>query len=180
MDEQTVLNGIDVQAFESALEAVGARPEAARAPKTSRVRWLDGLKFRASVRGHTFLVDEPSHLSGEDTSPNSVEYVLGAYGSCLATGFVMNATKRGVKIQNLEIALESTQDNVFTFLGLVPPSAGHPGFDQIKAKLFVQAAADEATLREIWEQTIATSPVHNSLVRSVTITPEISVFPTSA
>src|SRR5581483_10746652 len=79
MDEQTVLNGIDVQAFESALEAVGARPEAARAPKTSRVRWLDGLKFRASVRGHTFLVDEPSHLSGEDTSPNSVEYVLGAY-----------------------------------------------------------------------------------------------------
>jgi uncharacterized OsmC-like protein len=176
MGDRKIINGIDVEAFESALAAVGEVPESARAPKKSRVRWTGGLKFKADVRDHSFMVDEPARLSGEDTSPNSVEYVLGAYGACLATGFVMNATRRGIEIRNLEVALESTQDNVFTFLGLQPPDAGHPGFDAITAKLYVQADADEDTLRELWEHTVATSPVHNSLVRTVRITPELAAY----
>lgn len=177
MEERKILNGIDVGAFESALAAVGAQPEAAHAPKASRVRWVDGLQFKVFVRNHSFMVDEPPHLTGEDTSPNSVEYVLGAYGSCLATGFVMNATKRGIEVRNLEVALESTQNNVFTFLGLSPSTDGHPGFEQITAKLYVQANADAAALREIWEHTVQTSPVHNCLVRTATIKPEIDIVP---
>ena len=177
MEDHNILNGIDVDAFESALAVVGAQPEAAHAPKASRIRWINGLKFKAFVRNHSFMVDEPTHLTGEDTSPNSVEYVLGAYGSCLATGFVMNATQRGITVRNLEVVLESTQNNVFTFLGLSPSTDGHPGFEEIKAKLYVQADADEATLREIWEHTITTSPVHNCLVRNVTIKPEVDILP---
>ena len=177
MSEHKILNGIDVDAFQSALELVGAQPGAEHAPKASRVRWVDGLKFKALVRNHSFMVDEPAHLTGEDTSPNSVEYVLGAYGACLATGFVMNATKRGVTIRNLEVSLESTQNNVFTFLGLRPSTDGHPGFEEIKAKLYVQADADEATLHEIWDHTVTTSPVHNCLARNVTIKPEVDIIP---
>ncbi|MGH2522382.1 MAG: OsmC family protein [Anaerolineales bacterium] len=176
-EEKKIINGIDVDAFQEALQIVGANPGASHAPKASRVRWMEGLKFKAFVRNHSFIVDEPAHLTGEDTSPNSVEYVLGAYGACLATGFVMNASKRGIAIRNLEVSLESTQDNVFTFLGLAPPTEGHPGFDEIKAKLYVQADADEAAVREIWEHTIQTSPVHNILTRSATIKPEVDVIP---
>jgi uncharacterized OsmC-like protein len=171
------INGIDLEAFKSALEVVGSQPAARHAPKASRVRWMDGLKFKALVRNHTFVVDEPAHLTGEDTSPNSVEYVLGAYGACLATGFVMNASKAGIEIRNLEVSLESTQNNVFTFLGLEPATEGHPGFEEITAKLFVQANADEATLRQIWAQTILTSPVHNILTHHATIKPEVDILP---
>jgi len=177
VDDHKIINGINVDAFQSALEVVGSQPAAKHAPKASRVRWVDGLKFKAFVRNHSFMVDEPAHLTGDDTSPNSVEYVLGAYGACLATGFVMNATKRGIKIRNLEVSLESTQNNVFTFLGLNPSTEGHPGFEEVKAKLFVQAEADEATLREIWEHTIITSPVHNCLARNVAIKPEVDILP---
>ena len=102
-----------------------------------------------------------------------MEYVLGALGACLSTGFVLNATRQGISIINLEVALDSTQDNVFTFFGL--SDEGHPGFMEVRAKLYVQADADEATLQKIWEQSVATSPVGNSLARNVTITPEISV-----
>jgi uncharacterized OsmC-like protein len=174
-EKNTMLNGLDVDAMRAALAAVSSQPQAARAPKASRIRWLSGLQFKAYIRNHTFLVDEPAHLAGEDQSPNSVEYVLGAYGACLATGFVMNATKQGIEIHNLEVALESTQDNVFTFLGF--DTQGHPGFDQITAKLYVQADADEATIREIWDHTVKTSPVHNSLTRSVTIKTDVDVIP---
>ena len=177
MAEGKRLNGLDVEAMESAIELISGQTEASQAPKASRVRWVSGLKFKAFVRNHVFLVDEPTHLTGEDESPNSVEYVLGAYGACLTTGFVWNATRQGITIRNLEVVLESTQDNVFTFLGIDPEGQGHSGLDEITVKLFVQAEADEETIQEIWDHTLKTSPVGNSLTRNVKIKPAVEVIP---
>jgi uncharacterized OsmC-like protein len=170
-----MLNGIDVEGLRGALKTVGAQPEAARARKQARIRWLDRLKFRAYVRNHQFEVDEPTQLAGDNANPTSMEYVLGALGTCLATGFVFNATQRGIAITNLEVALESTQENYLVFLGL--DAERHPGFDHVTAKLYVQADADPAALRELWEHTVRTSPVGNSLTRTVTVTPDIDVIP---
>jgi uncharacterized OsmC-like protein len=170
-----MLNGIDVEGLQAALKAVGGQPEAALARKRARVRWLDRLKFRAYVRNHQFEVDEPTHLAGDNANPTSMEYVLGALGTCLATGFVFNATLRGIAIGNLEVALESTQQNYLVFLGL--DTDRHPGFDQVTAKLYVQADAEPGVLRELWEHTVRTSPVGSSLTRPVTLTPEIDVIP---
>lgn len=167
------INGIDIQAFQESVRAVAAVPEAKHAPKKSRVRWLGGLKVRAYVRNHAFLVDEPPHLTGEDEAPNAMEYVLGALGACLVTGFVLDASKQGIELYNVEVVLDSTQDNVFTFLGL--SEEGHSGFNGIVAKLYVQADADEETLKLLWEHTLRTSPVGNSLTREVPLKPELIV-----
>ena len=168
-------NGIDWGKFEEALGIVGADAKNARAPKAARIRWLGGLKLKVGVRNHTFLVDEPSHLTGEDEAPNAVEYVLGAYGACLATGLIINASRRNIELYNLELALESTQDNAFSFMGI--NDTGHSGIDEIKVKLYVQADTDEQTLREVWEHTLKTSPVGNTLIYPVKITPELAVIP---
>jgi uncharacterized OsmC-like protein len=175
MSERNIINGLDVDAIETALGLV-AETGKRTAPKASRVRWAGGLQFKVHVRNHTFMVDEPTHLTGEDESPNSVEYVLGAYGACLATGFVWNATRRGITVRNMEVALESTQNNAFTFIGIDPEGQGHSGLEVITAKLYIQANADEATIREIWEHTLKTSPVGNSLSRIVTIKPELDIL----
>src|SRR5437867_2497755 len=160
MEEPRMLNGLDVEGLRTAIAAVGAQPEAARARKAARVRWVDRLNFRAYVRNHSFEVDEPTHLAGLDASPTSMEYVLGALGTCLATGFVFNASQRGIAIRNLEIALDSTQENYFAFLGI--GAGGHPGFDRIAVKLYVQTDADAAVIEEVWRHTVGTSPVGNS------------------
>jgi uncharacterized OsmC-like protein len=175
MPEPTVLNGLDVGAMREAVAAVGAQPAAARAPKSARIRWADRLHFRAQVRNHAFEVDEPTHLAGEDAGPTSMEYVLGALGTCLATGFVYNATQRGLSIRNLELLVESTQQNYFTFLGLADD--GHPGFDAVTVKLYVQTDNDDAVVREVWEHTVRTSPVGNSLSRRVAIRTDLDVLP---
>jgi hypothetical protein len=124
MGEGKKINGLDIEETREAIATVGAQPENSNAPKKSRCKWLTGLKFKTYVRNHVFLVDEPAHLAGEDESPNSMEYVLGAYAACLATGFVLNASQKGIDIHNLEVAVDSTQNNVFTFLGL--SKEGHP------------------------------------------------------
>ncbi|MEO0158039.1 MAG: OsmC family protein, partial [candidate division WOR-3 bacterium] len=102
-----------------------------------------------------------------------VEYVLAALGGCLTVGFVLNATKNNIKIDALEVSLEGRIDNILTFLGL--SDEGHPGYREITAKLYVRASADQKTLEEVWRKTVETSPVGNTLSRTVRIIPQLSV-----
>ena len=80
MEEPKLVNGLNVKEFEEAVNQVAEQQGAQHAPKKSRIRWKGGFKFSALVRNHTFLIDEPAHLTGEDEAPNSMEYVLGASG----------------------------------------------------------------------------------------------------
>lgn len=173
MAEDEKLNGFNLEAYREGVAVAREREGASRAPKSCRIEWVRGVVFKTHIRQHTFVVDEPKRLGGEDTHPNSMEYVLGAYGACLAAGFVMNASKEGVAIHELDVTLDSTQDNAFTFLGI--DSGGHPGFDHIRAKLKVRADADEEQIRQLWEHTVRTSPVHNTLSESVRLDPEVEV-----
>lgn len=175
MLERNNVNGLDGEAIETALDVISKKGRRG-APKTARVDWVGGLQFKVHVRDHTFLVDEPTQLTGEDLSPNAVEYVLGAYGACLTTGFIWNATRRGIIVRSMEATLESIQNNSFTFLGIDEEGQGHSGLEEITVKFYVQADTDEATIREIWDHTVKTSPVGNSLTRVVTLKPELEIL----
>lgn len=167
------LNGLDLGAMQALVQTIQADSNAAEPFNewTARVRWQGGFRSQALVRGHTFVIDEPADLVGKDAAPNAAEYLLGAYGACLTTGFVLNATKRGVRLRNLEVSLDGRIDNILTFLGL--SQKGHPGYREIVARAYVDAEADDATLRDIWRETVASSPVGNSLTRPVAIREEI-------
>jgi uncharacterized OsmC-like protein len=52
---------------------------------------------------------------------------------------------------------------------------GHPGYREIKVKLYVKADAQREVLERIWAETLETSPVANSLTRVVSLTPELSI-----
>jgi len=167
------LNGLDLDQVQQLVQQIEADPDSAQPMNkwNARVRWLGGFKGQALVRNHTFVIDEPAKLVGQDMAPNAVEYVLGALGACLTVGFVLNATKRGVPIRNLEVALDGDLDNILTFLGL--SQEGHPGYREIIAKAYVDAEADQATVEQIWQETVATSPVGNTLARPVSLRPEV-------
>jgi len=176
MASEEVLNGINVRALRELLrEAERNRELVEKLNKwSSRVVWLGGgFRFKAYVRNHSIEFSEPSELGGPDTSPNPVEYVLSALGACYATGFIFNATKRGVRVRNLELALEGEIENIGVFLGI--SSEGSPGYRRIKVKAYVDADADEKVIREIWEETIRTSPVGLTLERNVEVVPEVKV-----
>ncbi len=170
------VNGIDVDKLREMLDEVSRNRDKVDELNrwSARVRWLNsGFNFRAYVRNHSFLISEPSELGGPDTSPNAVEYVISALGACLLTGFVFNATKRGVRIRNAEIAVDGELDNILVFLGL--SSEGHPGYRRVNVKLYVDADADADVIREIWEETVRTSPVGNTLIRNVELKTDVKV-----
>lgn len=167
------LNGLDLDAMGTLVKTVQSDPAAADPFNDwgARVRWEGGFKSKALVRNHTFVIDEPATLIGEDAAPNAAEYVLAAYGACLNTGMALNATKNGVKLRNVEVVVEGHLDNILTFFGL--SDRGHPGFKEIVVKAYIDADTDDATLEKIWRETVKNSPIGNTLTRNVVIRDEI-------
>ena len=132
-----------------------------------RVRWSGGMQCKVYCRNHSWEVGQPASFDVQDAAPSAVEYVLGALGACLAMGFQMHASRRGIQVEALEIALSGQIDNIFVFLGV--EQQGHSGFRAITGTLYVRADADEETLQELWRHTVTVSPVTNTLVRPVTL-----------
>lgn len=132
-----------------------------------RVRWTGGMKAKVFARNHSWEVGQPASFDVKDEAPGAVEYLLGALGACLAMGFQINASRQGAPVEEIEVSLSGQIDNILVFLGL--EQTGHSGFREITGTLYVRSDADEETLQAIWEQTLAASPLANSLTHRASL-----------
>lgn len=172
MAEQETLNGLHPDKIKEILESMRDPKvcQAVTGPWKSRVVWQNGFRVKAYMRKHVVEMDEPADLDATDLAASAHEQLLSAVGSCLTVGFVLNATKKGIKIHDLEVVLEGHFDNILKWAGIA--ETGNPGYRSITAKLFVKADAEEATLREIWKLAVEGSPVTQSVARETRIIPE--------
>lgn len=104
-----------------------------------------------------------------DEIAQRLEYLLGALGGDLLGGFASHAARRGVEVDAMEASIFGRLNNPLVFLGVVGES-GHPGFETISFTLYVSADAGEEALEEIWQTTLARSPLVNTLNRCVALT----------
>lgn len=59
---------------------------------------------------HTFLVDEPAALAGDDAGPSPVEYALGALIGCQVVVYRLYAQVLGIAVDDIEIEAEGDLD----------------------------------------------------------------------
>ncbi len=150
--EEKDLNGLTVSKLEAFVNEIKSKPEAAQAvngPWRTRVEWQGGLRSKAYMRNHVASFDEPEGLGAADTAASAHEHVLSAVGACMMTGLVFQATRRGIKIHNAEIALEGTFGDIKNWAGLTDENT--PGYPEIKAKIYIKADADKAYAVEAWK-----------------------------
>jgi len=174
MTQEENLNGLPRQKLNEVLESF-RDPEVFKAvtgPWKSRIVWQDGMRVKAYMRNHVVEMDEPGDLTATDMAASAHEQLLSAVGSCMSVGFILNATKRGIKVHNLEIAIDGYFDNIRKWAGV---DEGNPGYGSITAKVFVRADADEETLRDIWKLAVEGSPVTQSVIRETKVTTEFEV-----
>lgn len=136
---------------------------------TTRVSWMGEGWATAYTRNHAFTVGGQASFREADAHPDAVEYLLGALGGDLISGFASHATRRGVEVDAMEASIFGRLNNPLVFLGVVGES-GHAGFETISCTLYVSADADEKILEEIWQITLAHSPLVNTLDRCVGLT----------
>jgi uncharacterized OsmC-like protein len=173
MADEKTLNGLRPDKIKAITDSMRDDPEVLKGvtgPWKSRVVWQGGFRAKAYMRKHVVEMDEPEGLDATDAAASAHEQLLSAMGSCLTVGFVLNATKRGVRIHDLEVALEGNFENILKWAG--HSTTGNPGYPSIKAKLFVRADADEKTLRELWRLAVEGSPVTQTIARPTEIIPE--------
>ena len=130
------------------------------------MRWLGEDQATAYTRNHAFIVGGQASFREADAHPDAVEYLLGALGGDLISGFASHATRRGVEVDAMEASISGRLNNPLVFLGVVGES-GHPGFETISCTLYVSADADGEVLEEIWQTTLTRSPLVNTLDRCV-------------
>lgn len=160
------LNSVDIAAVGELVNAIEADAASAKTTWQSTVEWKGGFQSESRSR-HLDPVpsDEPHALGGDDTAPNPVEQLLGAFGNCLVVGYAANATAAGVELESLTIELEGDLD-LHTFLGL---AEGNAGFESITAKVTIESDAPAEQLEEVHRKVVATSPVGHTLGRTVPV-----------
>ena len=134
---------------------------------TTRVKWTGGMQAKAYVRNHTFAIGQPASFDTSDPAPGAIEVLLSALAGCLAVGFAWRASRRGIEVRNLEVSLSAKSGDILGFLGV--EGAGNPALEEVEGTAFVDADADEAVLRDVWDETLARSPVAQTLARRVDV-----------
>jgi len=138
---------------------------------TVRVRWTEGMRATAYARNHAIPLGQPASLDTADPAPAAVEALLASLGGCLAVGFQWRLSAKGIAVRNLEVSLRARSANLLVYLGA--EDAGHPGLERIEGSAFVDADADGATLRALWEETLRRSPVAQTLLRGAPLSIEV-------
>lgn len=173
VEEAKELNGLSPSKLEAFVNEIKTKPDSAEAvngPWRTRVEWQGGLKSRAYMRSHIANFDEPEGLGATDTAASAHEHLLSAVGACMMTGFMFQATRRGVKVHNAEIALEGQFGDIRNWAGL--SDEGTPGYPEIKAKLYIKADADKPMLQHLWDEAWKRSVVAQTVTRGARIVPE--------
>lgn len=167
------LNGVRVGKLTSLIQEFKENPEKA-APLnewSARVKWLGGFRNEVYAEGNVIRSDEPDRVAGTGTGLNPAQLLLAAVGTCLSIGLAANATAKGIKIEDLEIETEGEIDNILTFFGV--SEEGHPGYKDVRLKVYLKADAPPEVLKELTEYSVKTSPFCNTIVRKVNLTTEL-------
>lgn len=171
----TTLNGWDVEQMQAAIDMVAQQPEAGALTWRSHVTWDAGFGLDVRTdsieqlgermdRAFTVRSDHPVELLGTNTGPTAIEIVVAALGACITGTYAAQATARGVRLERLEVDLETLID-LNGFFGLSDDV--RPGLQGVAATFRVQADADDATLREIADAVTRLSPVYDTLTNPV-------------
>ena len=114
--------------------------------------------------------DHPEVLVGADHAPTPVEYLLHAIAGCLTSGIANIASARGVTLTHVSSTVEGDID-LLGILGLSDEVRN--GYQQLKVTFRVEGDADDATLREIVEQSRRRSAVYDALTNPSTVQIEV-------
>jgi len=179
-------NGVDVATLFATLDAVKGQPEIAKFQFRARNTWQGGAHSRTEISGfHGALqemahkqvtvveADHPEVLVGSDHAPSAAEYLLHAIAACLTSGIGNIAAARGVDLTSVTSTVEGDID----LLGILGLSGGtvRNGYEQIRVTFQIEGDADDATLREIVEQSRRRSAVYDALTQPTPVHIDVEV-----
>jgi uncharacterized OsmC-like protein len=147
----SVNNGVNVEALIAAREALTQAPQAAQFKWRAACEWKDGTHSRSTVESFfglgeeqhrkttfAFDADHPEVFASEDKGATPVEYVLVGLASCLTAGIAAVAQHRKIQLRSVKATIEGDMD-LQGILGI--DSDVRNGFDDIRIHFNIDADA---------------------------------------
>lgn len=171
---QETTNGVDVGQIMNVIGAIEADPGYASFQWRATNQWIDGSLSRSRIkdffagnaedttRKETFTLDadEPAIAAGQNSAPNSMEYVLHALATCLTGTLVYHAAVRGIEVEAVESSYTGDMD-VRGLFGLSDDV--RKGFSKVVVNMRVKS---EASVEELTEMALY-SPVYDIISKSL-------------
>ena len=110
--------------FERNAKVLSLKPSLGFGKKVSTIRITDGLSCEIQEGPWKLKSDMPEQIGGQGSAPTPGVFGRAAFGSCLATGYMMWASKLNVTIESLEITVEADFDDGSMF-GVSDNPAGY-------------------------------------------------------
>ena len=169
-------NGVNVDQIMNVIGAIEADPDYAKFQWRATNQWIDGGVSRSRIKDFfagnaedttrkevfTLDSDEPTIAAGQNSAPNSMEFVLHALATCLTGTLVYHAAVRGIEIEAVESSYTGDMD-VRGLFGLADDV--RKGFNKVTVNMRVKS---EASVEELTEMALY-SPVYDMLSRSLPV-----------
>jgi uncharacterized OsmC-like protein len=174
MNELNILNGLNTVQMTETIAAIKERPEIAAFRFRANNEWLSGGENRSTIQGFygagqedtsrtkpfIYLGSEPPVLFGTNQAANAGEFLLHALAGCITTTFVMHATARGIRVDEISTSLEGDVD-LQGALALDPSVT--PAFTEIRVKMNVRADCSDEEINELLDF----SKEHSALTQTI-------------
>ena len=146
------------EAMERTSAGIAAEPAKAKSkPNPATARLTEGVKCEVTgAYGQRFLTDMPPAMGGEASAPNPGWFLRGAIASCAATVIDMHAAKRGIRLDLLEVTVDSESD-LRGILGM--DDAVPAGQKTVRTSVKIRGDADPQVLSELVTFADGHSPV---------------------
>jgi len=119
---------------------------------------IESFQVQVTARSHSWIVDEPAELDGDDLGPNPLELLIGALGSCICITVSHHAAQSGIPVERLAVDLKGYRDEAKTF--------------HIDTTVRVRGELDDKALRRLAAYARA-CPVHKLLEHGAAIQIEV-------
>jgi len=177
------LNGIDTQALKQVMGQISENPSLGKVKFQVTTTWKGTTKSETVVQGyeiagqevkriHTFVIDEPIELLGEDTSANPQEYLMGAMNACILNTYVIAAAMKGIKLEKVTMETEGELD-LRGFLGIDKNVI--PGYNELKYKVKLKGNGTPEQYAEVHKAVVATSPNYYNISNAIKLNTEIII-----
>jgi uncharacterized OsmC-like protein len=174
--KKDMTNGVDVGQVMDVIGAIEADPGYAKFQWRATNQWISGGLSRSRIKNFfagnaedttreeafTLDADEPTIAAGQNSAPNSMEYVLHALATCLTGTLVYHAAVRGIRIEAVESSYTGDMD-VRGLFGLAEDV--RKGFNKVTVNMRVKS---EASVEELTELALY-SPVYEMVSQSVPV-----------
>ena len=174
--KKDMTNGVDVGQVKNVIGSIEADPGYAQFQWRATNQWIDGGLSRSRLKeffagnaedttreeAFTLDADEPRIAAGQNSAPNSMEYVLHALATCLTQTLVYHAAVRGIEIGAVESSYAGDMD-VRGLFGLADDV--RKGFSKVMVNMRVRSAATPEELTEL----AMYSPVYDIVSKSLPV-----------